>query len=97
MFTFKTVKPTGRYKWLQPDSHYIKINRKQVGSIDPDNPFRIRLLVLKDDIMEDGNPNCPWKSICLKKESTSLQEAKKFLNDHFTSLTAKYKIYQLED
>lgn len=90
-FTFKTEKPTGRYRSFFSESHDIKLKKMKVGSI-VDITWQIRLMVLKDDINEDGNPNCEWKWITLKKESASLQEAKDWLNVNFISLNQKYKI-----
>lgn len=91
-FTFKTEHPTCRYRSFSQDSHHIKLNKIEVGSIEPEAPFKIRLMVIKSDIMEDGNPNCIWKWIRLKKESASLQEAKDFLNGHFSSIISKYQL-----
>jgi hypothetical protein len=91
-FTFKTEHPTGRYRSFGDDYHIIKLNKITVGSIDHEYPFTIRLQVIKTNILEDGNPNCPWKLIRLKKQSSSLQEAKDFLNEHFTNLTSKYSL-----
>ena len=50
------------------------------------------LQVIKVDINEDGCPNCPWKWITLKKESTSIDEAKAFLNEQIVSLTTMYNL-----
>lgn len=91
-FTFKTTKPTGKYAFLDKSSHDIKLNKKDVGSI-VDGTWIIRLKVVKNDIMEDGNPNCPWKWIALKKESSSLQEAKDFLNANFKTITEKFNLF----
>ena len=90
-FTFKTEKPTGRYRSFFSENHDIKLKKKKCGSI-VDRTWDIRLIVLKDDIMEDGNANCEWKWITLKKKSESLQEAKDWLNVNFISLNQKYKI-----
>ena len=81
-FTFKTHHPTGRYRSFDHDYHDIKYNKVVVGSIANELPHKISLQVMKDDIMEDGSPNCKWKWIKLKKEFTSVEEAKKFLNDN---------------
>lgn len=58
MFTFKTKKPTGRYASFYPSNHYIKLKNRKVGQIDDETPYRIRLMVKKADINENGNPNC---------------------------------------
>jgi hypothetical protein len=80
-FTFKTTKPTGRYRSFESHYHAIKLNKIVVGYISDKIPHTIHLMVIKKDINEDGNKNCPWKWIKLKKESQSLEEAKNFLNE----------------
>jgi hypothetical protein len=92
-FTFKTEKSTGRYRGFFSDTHHIKLNKVKCGNIGDDKPFKIRLQVVKQDIMEDGNKNCSWKWITLKKESETLEEAKKFLNDNFEAINKKFTIY----
>jgi hypothetical protein len=92
MFTFKTKKPTGRWRSFNSSSHYVKIKKIAVGRIDDDIPFKIWLRVIKDDIMEDGNANCEWKWIRLKKESKSLEEAKLFLRDNYGVIIEKYNL-----
>ena len=79
-FTFKTEKSTGRYAAFFADIHHIKLNKIQCGEITDGEGFRIRLQVIKKDIMEDGNANCSWKWVTMKKISGSLQEAKDWLN-----------------
>jgi len=91
-FTFKTEKPTGRYSSFFPCHHYIKIKGVEVGKIDDKKPHRIRLKVIKNDINEDGNPNCEWRWIALKSEFESLQEAKDFLKARFDSINNKYNL-----
>lgn len=95
-FTFKTEKPTGRYSSFSPDSHYIKLKTKECGRISDKYPYKIRLMVEKKDLNEDGNPNCKWKYITLKKESTSLQEAKNFLNDNIKIIIEKYTLHLVD-
>ena len=92
-FTFKTEKATGRYRSIYPDTHNIKLNKFECGLIDDKKPYKIQLQVIKDDINKDGNPNCDWEWITLKKESESLQEAKNFLNENHEAIQLKYKIY----
>jgi hypothetical protein len=92
-FTFRTEKPTGRYRSFGNDGHIIKIGKNEVGLI-ADESWKIRLMVVKNDPMEDGNPNCSWKWITLEKESSSLQEAKDWLNANFDALNNKYKIHK---
>jgi hypothetical protein len=96
-FTFKTTRPTGSYAWLHKPYIDVLLNKNKVGAIDPEKPYRLRLMVMKADIMEDGNPNCPWKWISLKHESESLDDAKNFLNENIDTVLTKYKIRTYEN
>lgn len=95
-FTFKTEKSTGAYRSFYDDIHYIKYEGKIVGSIDA-KTHQIRLMVYKNDIMEDKNPNCEWKNIFMKNEFDSIPQAKDFLNKHIEQILATYKLHQQED
>jgi hypothetical protein len=92
-FTFKTDKPTGKWKSFEHAFHHIKLKGVKVGSIDDVAPFTIRFQVDKADINEDGNPNCSLKWIRLRKQSTSLQEAKEFVNRGCDEILVRYKIH----
>jgi len=64
-FTFKTERPTGRYRSFYSSNHIIKLKKIPVGMIYPSGldspPFSIHLQVIKKDLMEDGNKNCEWR------------------------------------
>ena len=92
-FTFKTTKPKGPYASFFPTQHDIKLNKIEVGFIEDKAPFKIKLKVIKADIMEDGNKNCSWKWITLSKQSTTLDESKTFLQENTTKILEKYNIY----
>lgn len=95
-FTFKTEREKGAYASFYPPIHFIKFNKCIVGSIDG-KTYNIRLMVVKKDIMEDGNPNCTWKWITLSIDSfTSLKEAKEWLNANILSIREKYQLHLLE-
>jgi len=96
-FTFKTTKPTGPYSSFSNDWNEIKLNKKVVGNIGGQIPFTISLYVMKKDIMEDGNKNCEWKHVRLKKQSETLQEAKDFLNANIEKILQLYTLKQLEE
>lgn len=83
-FTFKANRPTGKYRSFFATTHDIKLKGEVVGEID-DN-LTIRLMILKKDINEDGNPNCKWKWVKLKKKSSTLEEAKEFLNSNIDKI-----------
>lgn len=96
-FTFKTDKPTGKYKAFHDEYHHIKLNKKTVGSIDDEFPHKIRLQVIKDGVnITDDNPNCPWKWIILKKENNSIEEAKQFLNNNIDKILETYNLHLLD-
>lgn len=87
-FTFKTEKPTGRYRSFYPYSHYIKLDKKEVGRIYDEYPHKITLAV------KDESEKCGFRWITLKKESASIQEAKDFLNGMFDTINQKYSLHK---
>lgn len=95
-FTFKTEKPKGKWSSFYPTQNHIKLDKMKVGSIDDNDPYKIRLMVIKDDLMEDKTPNCQWKWIELKKKSKTLQEAKDFLNENIDLILMTYKLFKIE-
>ncbi len=95
--TFKTIKPTGQWKSFQKDSIRIKINKKEVGYIINETPFKIRLMIFKADINEDGNPNCTWKWITLKKESKTIEETKQFIKDNTEKIIEKFNLRYISE
>lgn len=97
MFTFKTEKATGKWRSFYHDTHIVKIKGAKVGRIDDNSPHKIRLMVFKDDLLEDGNANCEWKWITLKKDSNSVSEAKEWLKTAYKSLNEKYRLCPLKD
>ena len=96
-FTFKTEKPSGKYKSFYPSAHYIKLKKKVVGEITDSNPHKIRLAVFKDDVMEDGNPNCLWKWVRLKNAFEDVEAAKTFLNANIKIILDRFNLALLED
>lgn len=94
MFTFKTEQPAGKWRSFHKPTYYIKLKKTEIGTIEPDAPHKIRLQVTKTDINEDGNPNCEWKWITLKKEFSSVDEAKLFLKEKFESITKQFNLWK---
>lgn len=97
MFTFKTEKPTGKWKSFQDPQHYIKLKKIEVGMIEPNPPYKISFMVIKDDINEDKNPNCTWKWVYLKAKFDNLQSAKNFLIENFNAINEKFKLVKSND
>ena len=93
-FTFKTHKPTGRYRSFFKPDHSIKLNKCECGTIGHEPPHRIRLQIVKDHEHKDNNPNCPWMWITLSHQSKSVEDAKIFLNEHIDAIMGKYTIYR---
>ena len=96
-FTFKTDQPTGRYRSFFKPIHRIKLKGADVGTITHEHPHKIRFMVIKDDIMEDGNPNCVWRWKSLTKKFDSIDEAKLFLKRNTEQILNKINIYIQED
>lgn len=92
-FTFKTEHPTGRYKSFFPSTHLIKVKRYDVGRISDTKPYSVYLNIVKKDINEDKHPNCPWRTICLKKKFESIEEAKEFLNERIKDIFNQWTLF----
>ena len=86
-FSFKTEKPTGKYRSFSPSYHYIKMNGVWVGEISDSYPHKIRLMVA------DENSSGGWCWIRLKKESESIADAKAWLNENYEAINKKFPIY----
>lgn len=97
--TFKTEKPKGKWAWLDNPTTYIKVDKQNIGNFDTDenDKITIRLRIIKDDINSDGNPNCTWKWIQLKKVSDTLEEAKQFVIDHIKVISEKYNLHKKQE
>ena len=92
-FTYKTEKPTGRFKSFDASHHYIKYKKIVVGTIGHNAPHIIKLQIIKDDIEEDGNSNCEWKWVTLKHKSVDIDDAKTFLNAVIDIIFEKFNLY----
>lgn len=95
-FTFKTDKPTGRYRSFEKNYHHIKYNKVEVGYIDDIEPYRIRLQAMKteEELEEKGDDvsNRNWKWIVLARKNNSVKEAKEWLNENKDIIFAKYNL-----
>lgn len=92
-FTFKSNKETGRFAHFFPTEYSIKLEGAKVGFFTDKN-LRIYLSVIKDDIMEDKNPNCIFKNITLAYKGKDIQECKDFLNRNFKAIISKYNLHK---
>lgn len=95
-FTFKQEKPTGRYRSFNSTTHIIKLKRKQCGYFFEkfgtiESP--IFLAIEKDETHDDGNPNCKWMNIALKKRFEKVEEAKEWLINNTEAINSKYKLH----
>lgn len=93
-FIFKTSKPTGKWRSFDEPTFYIKYQGKVVGMIDIKSDFPIRLMVVKNEIYKDSNPNCSWmwKSISLGKAET-LEQVHEQLNKNIQKILDKYTLH----
>ena len=77
----------------------IKINGLICGYIShPDwtsksGEIRIRLMVYKEDINEDGNINCPWRWVTLKYIPEDDSQAREFLKNNVDKIVENLNLY----
>jgi hypothetical protein len=92
--SFKTTKPTGKYRWLDKPTTYIILDSKNVGMFGEDTEGKtiIKLQIIKDDINSDGNPNCNWKWINLAKKLESIEEGKEWIKANIKVITEKWNL-----
>lgn len=93
-FTVKTNKPTGKWRAFQNASHDIKFGGHVCGSIQDDSPHSVRFMVTKEDIMEDGNQNCVWRWIKIKKEFSSVKDAKAWVIENSIIIQESINIFK---
>lgn len=92
-FTFKTTKPTGRYRSFGVPFHDIKLNGVVVGSIGDEKPHAVRFMKVKADIMEDGNAHCAWKWARIKREFESIDHAKTWILENSETIQNQINIF----
>jgi hypothetical protein len=89
-FTFKTSKPTGKWKAFDKPYHEIKHNKIVVGEIAEDAPHKIRFMVMKTDTLKNDNPNCKWMWIGFKNQFENIDAAKEFVNKNYQQIIDNY-------
>jgi hypothetical protein len=72
--------------WDKYLNTHIKINGVVVGDISSEkgkekDGVKIRVMVVKSDIMEDGNKNCVWRWITFKKTFDTEELARIWFKD----------------
>jgi hypothetical protein len=99
-FTYKKDIPTGRFRSFELEHHDIKLKKKVIGHIYEDrecHKFHIQIAVNKKDIITSTNPNCTWKWVFLKKEFSSANEAREFLDNKCESICSTFDLYYFEE
>lgn len=77
----------------------IKFRNKRVGIIHQPTAFRgmnnwqIGFMIVKADLMEDGNPNCPWRWLFVKNDATDEESARSWVKRNFESFTKRYNLW----
>ncbi len=81
----------------------MKINGKIFGTIhspnwnSTDNKWRITVSIIKNNIMEDGNPNCNWMNILLKMKFEDENSAREWMKSHIDKIINKWNLHYGED
>jgi anti-sigma28 factor (negative regulator of flagellin synthesis) len=76
--TFKTEKPTGKWRSFYNSSTYIKADGKKIGMFgdDKDGKIKVSVMAMKNDTIKDDNPNCKWKWVTFKARFDDMDSAK---------------------
>lgn len=96
----KKPKNTGLFAIGTPyNSTDIKINKVTVGEIMPpswnssNKGWKIGFMVIKKDIMEDGNKNCVWKWVRFKVEFEKEELGRIWVRDNIEGIMSRYELY----
>lgn len=99
--TFKADRPTGKWRAFEETQHLIKLNGNHIGQIHQSLTgigFYIMIAVYKtNEVLNDGNENCPWVNIKLKYRSNSFNEIKEWIVNNIDKIAHKYFIHNFED
>ena len=100
---FKTNKISGKWAWTTNPTYDVIINGSNVGTIshksvfDKDEKLEVGVgfRVVKNDILEDGNSNCIWKTVFLKARFKTVQETKDFITRHLDVIVTM-RLYDID-
>ena len=102
-FTFKTIKPVGKWRAFDTNQYLIKLDGEEVGQIyereiNGETFFQPSFTVMKTDELTDNFTKCPWMWIKLALKRPTLQEIHDILNSEkfFNSIIEKYTLYKSE-
>lgn len=95
-FTFKTTKPTGKYRAFDSAYHEIKFQKQICGSITDQQPHQIRFQVLKTEDELAKESNCVWKWVTLKKQFSTISEVKNWLNHNRGLIHKQLQLHFIE-
>jgi hypothetical protein len=102
-FIFKKVRPSGKWSSFEAQNNYdIKYDGKIVGDISEqrsigttklnDGKFTVGFMIIKKDIMEDGNPNCVWRWARMKPKFDTPEDAQKWILENQERILSSYKL-----
>lgn len=92
-FKFKTVKPTGKFKWVDKPAYYIFFNKQNVGDfIEREGVFIPRLKFMKTPTFTDDT-NCVWKWFNFSFKGKTLEEVQDFITRNSSAILATHTLY----
>jgi hypothetical protein len=100
-FTFKKIKHTGKFAWLNEEEHDIKIGKFKVGSISEkskhfkDIPADQKYSIMLATVNPEQKSGFSW--ITIKAKFSNAQEARDFLDKNFEAIITKYELYKFQD
>lgn len=99
----KQPKTTGRAGIGHPySSTDILGDKKDVGIIvapnwqTKDNLWRVRFVVEKNEVYNDGNKNCPWMWVGVKARFETEAEAREWVKANWDAIQEKFPLFGLE-
>lgn len=98
MSTKVTFKKHNGTTWSPSTYFDLKIKKNKFGMITSisKNEWIIQLMIIKADIMEDGNKNCTWKWTTLKYRGTTADEAKDWVSENIDLIQERFNLYLSE-
>jgi len=91
--TFKIHRPTGQYRSFDHSHMDVKVKKKECGTVyynSKEGKYRLQLAVVKESTEEEP---APFRNITLKIQFDSLDDAKVWITEHFSTITSKYNLY----
>lgn len=81
----------------------MKLNKRRFGTIyapnwqTPDGKWSISIMVKKENLYEDDNPNCSWKWVTAKQRFDGEDDARKWIQENIEFVLQSYLLHFDDD